>query len=321
MPGSFYQSSSCVRSRQRAPHSSFLYPVPFATTQASIPGATVVLSSGGSQVSTVTTDEGGSYRFPALMAGSFELTFSMRGFETISRTVTLTSDTPAIDVVMSVGRVSTTLTVTASGGKATATRLPVANDDVPAQVSSIPQELLRQQGFNTVARRCRTRLVSRRSVGTERTSNTRFAGSAIPIATRSTSCLLDGMRMGGNRYGTQTNNIQSVEVLKGPSSVLYGRGAVGGTINIVRKKPQAVRAYDFSYRGGRFNTHQIAGGATGAVGGSETFLYRLDSVSNTATAGVMQERTGSTVSRTDLGDDRHGAADRAPDIQSRSLRR
>jgi hypothetical protein len=32
-----------------------------------IPGATVVLSSGGSQVSTVTTDEGGSYRFPALM--------------------------------------------------------------------------------------------------------------------------------------------------------------------------------------------------------------------------------------------------------------
>ena len=77
------------------------------------------------------------------------------------------------------------------------------------------------------------------------------------------------MRMGGNRYATQTNNIQSVEVLKGPSSVLYGRGAVGGTINIVRKKPQAVRAYDFSYRGGRFNTHQIAGGATGAVGGSE----------------------------------------------------
>jgi iron complex outermembrane receptor protein len=85
------------------------------------------------------------------------------------------------------------------------------------------------------------------------------------------------MRMGGNRYSTQTNNIQSVEVLKGPSSVLYGRGAVGGTINIVRKKPQAVRAYDFSYRGGRFNTHQIAGGATGAVGGNEKVLYRLDS--------------------------------------------
>ena len=49
-----------------------------------IPGANVVLSSGGSQVSTATTDEGGSYRFQGLMAGSFELTFSMRGFETTS---------------------------------------------------------------------------------------------------------------------------------------------------------------------------------------------------------------------------------------------
>src|SRR5690606_14894587 len=44
----------------------------------------------------------------------------------------------------------------------------------------------------------------------------------------------------------------------------------------VRKKPQGVRAYDFTYRGGRFNTHQVAGGATGPVGNSNSFLYRAD---------------------------------------------
>jgi TonB-dependent siderophore receptor len=242
-----------------------------------IPGATVVLSSGGAQVGTATTDEGGGYRFPGLMAGSFELTFSMRGFETVSRTVTLTGETPAIDVVMSVGRVSTTLTVTASGGKATATRLPVANDDVPAQVSSIPQELIRQQGFNTVGEALQNAsgVQAVRWYGAYEQYTIR--GFSDPDRDSFNVVLLDGMRMGGNRYATQTNNIQSVEVLKGPSSVLYGRGAVGGTINIVRKKPQAVRAYDFSYRGGRFNTHQIAGGATGAVGNSDKFLYRLDS--------------------------------------------
>ena len=242
-----------------------------------IPGATVVVSSGGSQVGTATTDEGGSYRFPGLMAGSYELTFSMRGFETVSRTVTLTSDTPAVDVVLSVGRVSTTLTVTASAGKATATRLPVANDEVPAQVSSIPQELIRQQGFNTVGEALQNAsgVQAVRWYGAYEQYTIR--GFSDPDRDSFNVVLLDGMRMGGNRYATQTNNIQSVEVLKGPSSVLYGRGAVGGTINIVRKKPQAVRAYDFSYRGGRFNTHQIGGGATGAVGGSEKFLYRLDS--------------------------------------------
>jgi TonB-dependent siderophore receptor len=242
-----------------------------------IPGATVVLSTGGNQVAMATTDESGTYRFPGLMAGTFELTFSMRGFETLVRTVTLTSDTPAVDVVLSVGRVSTTLTVTASGGKATATRLPVSNDEVPAQVSSIPQELIRQQGINTVgdALQNASGVQAVRWYGAYEQYTIR--GFSDPDRDSFNVVLLDGMRMGGNRYATQTNNIQSVEVLKGPSSVLYGRGAVGGTINIVRKKPQAVRAYDFSYRGGRFNTHQIAGGATGAVGASDTFLYRLDS--------------------------------------------
>ena len=241
-----------------------------------IPGATVILSAGGNQVGMATTDETGSYRFPGLMAGTFELTFSMRGFETLVRTVTLTNDTPAVDVVMSVGRVSTTLTVTASGGKATATRLPVANDEVPAQVSTIPQELIRQQGINTVGEALQNAsgVQAVRWYGAYEQYTIR--GFSDPDRDSFNVVLLDGMRMGGNRYATQTNNIQSVEVLKGPSSVLYGRGAVGGTINIVRKKPQAVRAYDFSYRGGRFNTHQVAGGATGAVGESDKFLYRLD---------------------------------------------
>jgi hypothetical protein len=162
-----------------------------------IPGATVVLTSGGSQVATATTDEGGSYRFPGLMAGSFELTFSMRGFETISRTVTLTSETPAI--VMSVGRVSTTLTVTASGGKATATRLPVANDDVPAQVSSIPQELIRQQGFNTVGEALQNAsgVQAVRWYGAYEQYTIR--GFSDPDRDSFNVVLLDGMRMGGNR--------------------------------------------------------------------------------------------------------------------------
>jgi outer membrane receptor for ferric coprogen and ferric-rhodotorulic acid len=233
-----------------------------------IPGATVTLSAGGVQTATATTDESGTYRFTGLPAGTVELTFSMRGFETAVRTVSVGPETPAVDVVLAVGRVTTTLTVTASAGRATATRLPVANDDVPAQVSSIPQELMRQQGLNTVgdALRNASGVQAFRWYGVYEQYTIRGFNDADRDGFN--VVLLDGMRMGGNRYSTQTNNIQSVEVLKGPSSVLYGRGAVGGAINIVRKKPQAVRAYDFSYRVGRFNTHQIAGGATGAVADS-----------------------------------------------------
>ena len=116
-----------------------------------VPGATVVLSSGGNELSTVTSDAVGAYRFEGLAASSYELSFSRLGFETVVRNVTLGADTGPVDVVLAVGRVSTTLTVTALGGRATATRLPVADDDIPAQVSSIPQELLQQQGINSVA--------------------------------------------------------------------------------------------------------------------------------------------------------------------------
>jgi outer membrane receptor protein involved in Fe transport len=66
-----------------------------------------------------------------------------------------------------------------------------------------------------------------------------------------------------------------VEVLKGPSSALYGGDAVGGAINIIRKKPQGSRSYDFLYKGGRFNSHQVAGGATGPIAGNR-WLYRVD---------------------------------------------
>jgi iron complex outermembrane receptor protein len=88
--------------------------------------------------------------------------------------------------------------------------------------------------------------------------------------------LVDGMRFAGNRYSTQTNNVESIQVLKGPSSILYGRGAVGGSINLIRKKPQATPVYDFMYRDGRFNSHQVAGGATGPIDSRNHFLYRLD---------------------------------------------
>jgi iron complex outermembrane receptor protein len=241
-----------------------------------VPGATVVVASSGKEVATATTDAAGSYRFSGLAPGSYELSFAMKGFETAVRTITLGADTPPVAVLLAVGRVSTTLTVTGSAGKATATRLPVPDDEVPAQVSTIPQELLRQQAVNSVIDAVKN------ASGVQ---GVRWYGAYEQYTIRGffdadrddyNVMLVDGMRIGGNRYGTQTSNIQSIEILKGPSSVLYGRGAVGGAINLIRKKPHAARAFDVSYRGGRFNTHQIAGGATGPLGDSMRLLYRLD---------------------------------------------
>ena len=241
-----------------------------------VPGATVTLSSAGAQIATTTTDEGGKYQFTGLSAGSVELVVDLRGFEPATRNVALGPNTGAVDVVLAVGRVNTSVTVTATAGKATATRLPVPDVDVPAQVSTIPQELILQQGNNTIGDALRN------ASGVQAT---RWYGAYEQYTIRGffdadrdsfNAVMVDGMRRNGNRYATQSNNVEAIEVLKGPSSLLYGRGALGGSINIIRKKPQVVKSGEVFYRGGRFNTHQVALGTTGRVGNRENLMYRTD---------------------------------------------
>jgi TonB-dependent siderophore receptor len=241
-----------------------------------VPGATVMLAAAGTEVASTTSDQSGTYRFTGLAAGSYELTVAMRGFETAVRNVTLGPDTPAVDVVLAIGRVTTSVTVTAAAGKATSTRLPVPDVDVPAQVSTIPQELLRQQAVNTIgdALKNASGVQAIRWYGVYEQYTVRGFFDADRDGFN--VVLLDGMRRNGNRYATQTNNVEAIQVLKGPSSILYGRGALGGSINIIRKKPQTVRAGEVMYRGGRFNTHQLAAGTTGPVGNSDRLLYRAD---------------------------------------------
>ena len=94
-------------------------------TSGVVPGATVVISASGTEISTTTTDGAGAYRFEDLPPGGYQLAYTMRGFETVVRNVVVGTNTPSVDVVLSVGRVSTTLTVTAAAGRATASRLPV----------------------------------------------------------------------------------------------------------------------------------------------------------------------------------------------------
>ncbi len=75
----------------------------------------------------------------------------------------------------------------------------------------------------------------------------------------------------GVRDGANTN---SVEVLKGPSSALYGRGEPGGTVNINTKKPLFKSANSLELGVGSFNTYRAAVDSTGPL--TENVAYRLN---------------------------------------------
>lgn len=75
----------------------------------------------------------------------------------------------------------------------------------------------------------------------------------------------------GVRDGANTN---SVEVLKGPSSALYGRGEPGGTVNISTKKPLFKAANTLELSAGSFDVYRAALDSTGPLG--ESVAYRLN---------------------------------------------
>ncbi len=71
-----------------------------------------------------------------------------------------------------------------------------------------------------------------------------------------------------------TWGVERIEVLKGPSSVLYGEGGIGGAINVIPKKPQQTSSRDIRMTLGEDNTLFVGVGLTGGV--TDNLAYRLD---------------------------------------------
>ncbi|CAM3706197.1 TonB-dependent siderophore receptor [Pseudoalteromonas maricaloris] len=72
---------------------------------------------------------------------------------------------------------------------------------------------------------------------------------------------VDGLqKLFGNYNNTRTNPyaLESVEILKGPSSVLYGQGSTGGIVNAVSKLPKADTEGEIWAQVGNYDRKQLA---------------------------------------------------------------
>ena len=91
-------------------------------------------------------------------------------------------------------------------------------------------------------------------------------------------------------------NVESVEILKGPASVLYGQGAIGGAINVVNKAPTfGAPMLNVYAAGGSFGTYAI--GLGGSTRLTDNLAVRLD-VSRTATNGFVNRTYGDSTDLT-----------------------
>jgi iron complex outermembrane receptor protein len=71
-------------------------------------------------------------------------------------------------------------------------------------------------------------------------------------------------------------NLESIEVLKGPASLLFGRAEPGGVLNYVTKQPLATPYYSLQQQFGSYNFYRTTADATGSINDDKSLLYRLN---------------------------------------------
>ncbi|MBY6243805.1 TonB-dependent receptor [Methylosinus sp. Sm6] len=73
-----------------------------------------------------------------------------------------------------------------------------------------------------------------------------------------------------------TTNLQTVEVLKGPASLLFGRGEPGGIVNLVVKRPLDTPYYSIQQQVKSFSGTRTTIDATGPLTQDKSILYRVN---------------------------------------------
>jgi iron complex outermembrane recepter protein len=160
---------------------------------------------------------------------------------------------------------------------ATGSRLGLANRDLPASVSVITQEVMQLRGLRTAVEAVEA------AVGM--TGGTQF-GSIPTYSTRgfgsnSVTIMRDGIRQNTASQSSRTVDsflLDRVEVLKGPSSLMFGEGAIGGAVNYLSKSPSPVGGGEALVSIGAWDSYRLGLGWGGPLplGGKNPVTSRFD---------------------------------------------
>ena len=164
-------------------------------------------------------------------------------------------------------------------GTATKTDTPII--ETPQSISVVTTDQVRNQGAESVG--AALRYTAGVSGDVNGGSDTRFGGLQIRGFDMTMSGLyLDGLRVPSSTYvhflGLEPYGAERLEVLKGPSSVMYGGSGTGGILNYVSKLPTAQQFGEVSVSGGSFNRYQGQFDVGGPANKEGTVLWRLTGV-------------------------------------------
>jgi len=154
----------------------------------------------------------------------------------------------------------------------TATKTDVPLTQIPQAISVITADEISSRGALSLQETLRYSSGVRTEINGSDLRIDYFASRGF-AATR----YLDGMVAATSHNSTRTEvyMLERVEVLRGPSSTLYGQGTAGGIVNSMSKRPQNQTAAEATAEVGSYDRKQVQFDVTGALNGAGTVSARL----------------------------------------------
>lgn len=213
---------------------------------------------------TVETDHDGRFRFEAVEPGAYDLFADAASFTSQARLVTVAAgETVEVELLVALTPVSDTVTVTARGHHQTT--FEAVESVTSLDTFSVSEKMAVSVGEVLDGEPG----VAKRSFGpgSSRPIIRGFDGDRVLVVT-------DGMRTGslGSQsadHGEPINpaDLERLEVLKGPATLLYGSNAIGGVVNAVSRHHEM---HKHRHEGIRGQVSGTAGSNNGLAGGSAT---------------------------------------------------
>jgi iron complex outermembrane receptor protein len=223
------------------------------------------------------TDSQGNFVLTNLAPGFYRVEITAAGFALATKEARIASgESATLDFQLAVGSVKESVIATVDSyeviAAATGTKTDTPILEIPQSIQVIPQQVIEDQKPLTLSGILRNVSgFSQTRTDFEVFRSFKLRGFDVLDTTT------DGIRNTDslNIQPDGLANIERVEVLKGPASALYGRGAIGGGINIVTKKPLSDSHRQISFNLGSFNHIQGGIDLTGPLNESKSIRYRF----------------------------------------------
>ena len=165
--------------------------------------------------------------------------------------------------------------VATQGSSATKTGTPLL--ETPQSIYVITREEMDEHAVQTINEALRY------SVGVVANDNAgeRFDGNYEYIRGFIADTYLDGLKVNGLGFSVPVIDpylLDRIEVVHGPTSVLYGQSSPGGFINMISKMPTAKPFYEAQLQFGNYNEYQAAMDLGGPIDKDGKFTYRLTGI-------------------------------------------